>query len=97
MQQSEVLAVRGALVARDNCSQCHGADFLGANPGSLTCPSLTVVRNYSFEQFDALLTSGTTVEGEVVDPMVNATQLVSLEDRRALHQYLINLKEPSSK
>ncbi|MFA6166615.1 MAG: c-type cytochrome [Gemmatimonadaceae bacterium] len=89
---SEVTAVtaRGAMLAREVCGSCHGSNFQGGTVGDVECPALTVVKNYTFAQFDALLTTSAERDGATANGYMTVTQSLAPADREALHQYLKN-------
>ncbi len=81
---------RGAMLAREVCGSCHGTSFQGGSLGDVECPSLAVVRTYSFAQFDALLTMGVEPNGGFVNGYMTVTRTIAPPDREALHQFLKN-------
>ncbi len=87
-EQVVVVASRGAVIAKNLCASCHGADFAGGTASDVTCPSLQVVRNLSLGEFDALLAEGTDPEGQAVNALMAVTRELSIEDRHAVHEYL---------
>lgn len=83
-----ITQARGAMVAQRVCAPCHGSDFSGAELAGTTCPSLTVVRLYSLDEFDTLLLEGTDPQGDPVNRLMSDSRGLSVQDRHALYEYL---------
>jgi cytochrome c553 len=83
--------VRGQAVANATCAPCHGAALNGASFDGTPTPSLVLVRQYTWEQLDKLLSTGTTLDGHRVNTamMTSSVSSLSTDDRRALHDYLV--------
>ncbi|MHB1313220.1 MAG: c-type cytochrome [Gemmatimonadaceae bacterium] len=79
---------RGAVLARDLCAQCHGDTFIGAATDDGTCPTLKLIHDYTFAEFEQLLVVGVARSGNEVDTLMKATQGLNAQDRAALFQYL---------
>ncbi len=80
------------------CRDCHGNDFAGgqAGPGQPIAPNLTPggeLANWSQEDFMTLIRTGTTPEGEQVDPFMPwmAYQNMTDEELQAIWLYLQSL------
>jgi cytochrome c553 len=83
-------SVRGEVVASTTCAPCHGATLLGDSFDGTPTPSLVLVREYTLEQLDRLLGTGTTLDHGVNGAMVTTSVAsLSADDRRALHEYLV--------
>jgi mono/diheme cytochrome c family protein len=89
-------AVQGEVVASATCAPCHGADLAGASFDETPTPSLEVARQYTWEQFDRLLSTGQTIGPHSVNAAMVTSSVASLssEDRRALHDYLVYYWRP---
>lgn len=79
---------RGALLARELCGTCHGSSFQGGSVESASCPALSVVRNYTLAEFDALLATGAERDGGTTNGYMAVTRSLPPSDRAALHEYL---------
>lgn len=82
------VASRGALLARELCGSCHGSSLQGGSVESVSCPALSVVRNYTLAEFDALLATGTERDGGSANGYMAVTRSLPPSDRAALHEYL---------
>ena len=86
------VTLRGMAIASTSCAPCHGAALLGDTVSSIPAPSLQVVQQYTWAQFDSLLGSGRTLSGLQVDgamPLPSSpVQSLSDSQRRVLYEYL---------
>lgn len=88
LDASSFVQARGAQIAHDVCATCHGEDLGGMTTESQTTPSLEVMLQYTFAQFDDMLNNDLTKAGTVVTSMSDLRQKLSPEDRWAVYQYL---------
>lgn len=88
--------LRGVVVASASCAPCHGAALRGDSLDPTPTPSLALARLYTWDQFDSLLSTGTTLNGHGVNAAMMASNVssVSPADRRALHDYLLRYWMP---
>jgi mono/diheme cytochrome c family protein len=67
------VAVVGRRLASESCAPCHGVLLTGdTSYGGLAAPSLAVVRQYSWDQFNALFDSGLARDGQPAQARVGA-------------------------
>lgn len=88
MEVAAVASARGAIIAQSMCATCHGRTYQGGVMENVECPSLSVVRNYSLVEFDALMATGIDRDGDSTNGYMTITHDLSPTDRAAVHQYL---------
>jgi len=79
---------RGAMLARDLCSGCHGESFSGATVGATSCPSLRALGAYSTTEFADLLRNGVARGGDQVDSFMSLNVEIDDNDIPVLLEYL---------
>ena len=88
-QEPKFYPSRGAAIAMETCAFCHGGDLKGGTYESVSCPSLTELREYSAEEFDALFLTGVTRDGRSTDGFMLPVGLdLTADERRAVLDYL---------
>ena len=89
--------VRGRAIATASCASCHGSALTGDTTSGALAPSLAVVQEeYTWGQFDTLLCTGLTRDGQGTDgPMPTNDQFaLTSGERRILYDYLTDYWKP---
>jgi hypothetical protein len=90
------ITTRGQAIASASCASCHGGALRGDTTSGVRAPSLIVVKDYTWGQFDTLLCAGLTRDAEAsFGPMPTNGQFgLTPAERQVLYVYLAEYWRP---